>query len=827
MPTTWFGAHSSAVDLVGELTRSPGRHRIVDALAVFFVYAAATIAFTWPLTISLGTRLGAPEGPGDPYLNLWILGWDLRVLTSRPLALVDGTIFNANIFHPAAATLAYSDHLLPQAIALLPVYAATHDVVVCYNVLLLASLFASALAMHALVRELGASHTGALAAGLAWAFWPYRISHLIHLQLQALYFLPLALLFVHRLIPSARRRDAIWIGILTALQTLSSLYYGVMTVLAIAVSVIGLGLGTGRLRSTRLLSRLALAAVVGVVVVAPILWPYWRIQRDEGFARNLYEASRHAAVARSYIQVPEANWLYGRTHLLTFRDATNRERAGRLDGVEQGLFPGAVVVMLATIGFLATRRTARWPVAWTMIALVVLAAILSLGPDGIRPVYAAFHQYVFGFQAVRAPARFAILVMLGLAVLGALGATRLELAKGLGVWPVHVAIAVLWLEFASMPWTLVDRPPRTTAVGQWLAAPRGEGAVLYLPLTNDRRNTLAMVDSLQHGRPIVNGYSGQRPSFYPALVDALAAFPTAEALWTLRDFGVRFVVSPAPLPETPTAEAAARGVIGPGGTPLVPRARFDNTVIYEMIWSPEVEARLAPPAPAPPPPPGPVPFLPSERLRYAVKWVGGPVDLAAGEVMLEVIKGPTGDVPYRFVATAETAPWMTRFFEAKDRFETDAGADLLPRTHRRTLREGRRNLDRVYTFDAAAGVVRIGPPSSEEPPVPFRMPPATRDAMTMLFYVRTQPLANGDTITAPVNDGGRNVIVQIKVARREDVMLQGRHLAAIRLEPAIVERVPRREPIQSVVWVSDDARKTVIAADIAAGFGRLRLELLP
>ena len=29
------------------------------------------------------------------------------------------------------------------------------------------------------------------------------------------------------------------------------------------------------------------------------------------------------------------------------------------------------------------------------------------------------------------------------------------------------------------------------------------------------------------------------------------------------------------------------------------------------------------------------------------------------------------------------------------------------------------------------------------------------------------------------------------------------------------------------IWVSDDARKTVIAADIAAGFGRLRLELLP
>ena len=62
-------------------------------------------------------------------------------------------------------------------------------------------------------------------------------------------------------------------------------------------------------------------------------------------------------------------------------------------------------------------------------------------------------------------------------------------------------------------------------MGQWLASQAGQGAVLYLPLTNDRRNTVAMVDSLQHGRPIVNGYSGQRPSFYPALVDVLSTFP--------------------------------------------------------------------------------------------------------------------------------------------------------------------------------------------------------------------------------------------------------------------------------------------------------------
>lgn len=776
--------------------------------------------------MSLGARLGAPEGPGDPYLNLWILGWDLRKLTTAPASLFDGSIFNANIFHPADATLAYSDHLLLQAIVLVPLYQYTHDVVLCYNVLLLASFLASGVAMHALARQLGASREGALVAGLAWAFWPYRISHLIHLQLQALYFLPLVLLSLHRIIAGGRRRDAVWLGILTGLQTLSSLYYGVMAVMAAAIGAVSLGFDTGRLRSLRLLSRLALAAVIGVVIIAPVVWPYWRIQRDEGFARNLYEASRHAAVVDSYIQVPDANWVYGRTHLLTARDAAGRERRGRAEGVEQSLFPGVIIVGLAIIGFIASRRDATWPVGWTMLVLIAIAGVLSLGPDGVRPVYAGFHRYLFGFQAVRAPARFAVLVMLGLTVLAGLGATRLQGAATRGGWLIRIALIALCIEYASMPWPLVDRPPKVTAAGQWLAAQTGQGAVLYLPLTNDRRNTIAMVDSLQHLRPIVNGYSGQRPSFYPALVDVLSAFPSVDGLWTLRDFGVRFIVAPSALPATVPADAAARGVIGTTGTPLMVRATFADSVIYELVWSPDAEARMAPPAPAPPPPPGPMPFAAPERLMYAVKWIGGPVDLEAGRVTLEVAYG-SSEAPYRFIAAAETAPWVSRFFEAHDRFETDAGADLLPRTHRRELREGRRTLDRVYAFDSQTGVVRIGAPGATAAAVPFRIPPATRDALTALFYVRTQPLAVGDTIAVPVNDGGRNLIVRVKVARREPITVQGRQLEAIRLEPSIVERVPRRDPIQSVVWISADARKVVVAADIAAGFGRLRLELRP
>ena len=788
------------------------------------LYTAAAVIFTWPLVVSLRSHLGAPEGPGDPYLNLWILGWDLRTITTHPGWLFNGRIFDANIFHPATGTLTYSDHLIPQALLVLPVYILSRDPVVCYNVLLFGSFVASGLAMHALARTLGASFTGATVAGIAWAFWPYRVAHLIHLQLQALYFLPLAVLFLLRVVAAGRRRDAVWLGVTAGLQAASSVYYGVMTAIALVTTFVGVAAGVGRIRSGRLLGRSALAAIVALIVVAPLVWPYWRIQQDEGFARNLYEASRHEAVLTSYLQVPPTNVIYGSTHVLTERDSAGALREGRHEGVEDELFPGLTLILLAALGLVASRREATTPVAWTMLVLAGIGLVLSLGPDGIRPVYAFFHRVVFGFQGVRAPARFAVLVMFGLAVLASRGATALEERAGGNQTYVAALLLVLCIEYASMPWPLVARPPMRTDVGQWLASASGPGAVVYLPVGNDRRDTLPMVDSLQYSRPIVNGASGQRPSFYPALVDTMSTFPSAEALWTLHDLDVRFIVAPSALASAPPSDELRRGVLPLGDTPLVERARFADAVIYELAWSPEVESRLVLPAPPAPPPPGPVPFTVGERLTYDVHWVGGPMDLPAGQAVVGVEAGPSAEQPFRFVATAETAPWVSRFFEAKDRFETIASGELLPTTHRRALLEGRRALTREAVFDRSSGVVRIGAPG-DPGAMSFRLSPGTRDILTAFFYLRTLPLHPGDSVVVPVTDGGRAYTVAVRTIGPERVMVGGRSVNALRVEPVVSERVPRRAPVQVVVWVTPDAVHRVLAADVAAGFGRVRFEL--
>jgi hypothetical protein len=783
------------------------------------VYLVAALVLTWPLATELTTHLGALEGAGDPYLNLWILGSGMKAWLADPVSVLSGRVFDANIFSPAEGALTFSDHLLLQSLVMAPLYAATGNLALCYNVLLVASIALSGLAMHALVKGVTASTPAAFVAGLAWACWPYRSAHFLHLQLQSLYFLPLALLALYRLAAARRKAGAALLALLAALQAVSSVYYGVMTALALGLGSVAVAWSSGQWRARRFWSRVVLAAVLGSLLVAPVVWPYWQSQQREGFGRNLFEAAAHAASIQSYTQVPPDNLLYGRTGLLSPRAPEPGERDRR--HVEHQMFPGLVVVGLAAVGLWRGWRSDSRPVVVSAAALAVAGLVLSLGPEGIRPLYAWLADHVFGFQAIRAPARFAVVLMLGLCVLAGVGVAQARLRPAV----VALLTALMCLEYVNAPLAFVAAPPASTATGRWLAEEGGSGSVLYLPLTLDRENSTFMVESLEHGRPIVNGYSGQRPSFYTSLVDALSDPASVDARATLKELNVRFVVSP--------AELAGAGL---PDSPFVEHARFDGRVIYEMVWTPDAEAALDEVAIAEPPPPGAIPFAVGEKATYDVEWLNGPLDLTAGQVTLSVVApeardaGTAGEAPpWVFEVAVDTAPWVSRFFEAHDRFRTAADSTLKPLLHQRALREGRRSVDRAYSYDHAARRVSSGdsPAAARQSgALTLPLPPGARDALTALWYVRTMPVAPGYALALPLNEAGRTLALNVTVPARETITVNGAPVNALRLEPRFAARVQRRQGVESTIWLSDDGRRLPLVVEVAAGFGRLRLKLV-
>lgn len=79
------------------------------------------------------------------------------------------------------------------------------------------------------------------------------------------------------------------------------------------------------------------------------------------------------------------------------------------------------MLALAAAGAWRAWRADARPLALAMGLVTSLGFLLSLGPDGVRWLYAFFHRSVFGFQAIRAPGRFGALAAFGLVVLAAVG----------------------------------------------------------------------------------------------------------------------------------------------------------------------------------------------------------------------------------------------------------------------------------------------------------------------------------------------------------------------------------------------------------------------
>ena len=784
------------------------------------IYLLAALVLTWPLAIRFSTHLGAVEGAGDPFLNLWILGWGMQAWLADPMSVLTGRVFDANIFHPAAGTLTFSDHLLLQSLVLSPLYAVTGSLVVCYNVLLIGSLALSGLAMHALARSVTGSDRAAVIAGLAWACWPYRTAHLLHLQLQALYFLPLALLALHRLAAARQWRDAAGLGVLAALQAISSVYYGVMTAIALGVAAIAVAWTTGQWRARRFWSRALVAAAIAGVMVAPVVWPYWITQQREGFGRNLFEAVGNSATLQSYTQVPHENLIYGANGWLLPRAPAPGERDRRNN--EHQMFPGLVLVAAALFGAIKGWRTDAWPAVVMSIALAMTGVVLSFGPEGAAAIYEWASDLVFGFHAIRAPARFAVIAMLGLCLLAAIGVAKARMRA-----PVVAVIAVLMMaEYLNAPITrLPAAPEAATDADRWLRDQPGPGAVLYLPLSLDKDNSIAMVRSLAHRRPIVNGYSGQRPAFFTSVADAFADPVSIDARATLKELDVRYVVSPEPLALADRPDS-----------PYVERETFGDETLYEVVWTETSEAALDDVEVAAPPPPGPVPFRVGETATYSVQWLTGPLDLSAGTITLSVVPADGADAgvdgtrpSWVFEANAETAPWVSRFFEARDRFRTSASANLVPLMHQRFLREGRRVVDRAFAYDHGGRHVRSGDSAAaarDGGAMALPLAAYARDSLTALWYVRSLPLAAGAAFEMPINEAGRNMKATITVAAPETVEAAGGPQPAFRLEPRLTTRVQRRQAIEATIWISADARRVPLAAEITAGFGRVRVKLV-
>jgi hypothetical protein len=553
------------------------------------IFTAATILMTWPYAPNAARA--TPVG-FDPLLQIWLSAWIQHALATDPFQL-----FAANMFYPFAQTLAYTDANVPGALIAAPLRALTGDPVLTNSLLVLATFVMAAAGVYALVVYLTENRGAAFIAGLAYAFLPYRMVHLWHLNWLEGAWLPWLLLALIRLVDRPSLARGVALGLLTAALLLTSFYFSVQIVLMCVVIITARCIATRRWPSPDLVRGVLLALAIVAVIAVPLSIPYLQVRDEQRLERTMDDAEQYKALPVSYIQLAPWDHPCPIQRLVGVRAGPNESltsvgQAPHADGhqhaeivIEDALFPGLVAILFAVVG-IAGWRGRRWlAVAFALIG--VIAAVLSLGPtlgprhgNGFPLPSGWLFDHVPLFRAMRVSSRLGGLTSLMIALLAGLGLAfawqwlnarprfaslnRRKLAGLLLTTALSAAVlAELWT--GAIPLASVDRGPEATAAARWLAT-QPPGPVMEFPAESvfadpaaasvRRHYGESMFASTFNWNPLVNGNSGFIPRAYSDFIERFVgeiarpdgtttpriSHVAADTLRLLQQIGVRYLV---------------------------------------------------------------------------------------------------------------------------------------------------------------------------------------------------------------------------------------------------------------------------------------------
>jgi hypothetical protein len=274
--------------------------------------------------------------------------------------------------------------------------------------------------------------------------------------------------------------------------------------------------------------RLAAGALLSVLLALPVLLPYWRAFADQGIRAPADGAASAAAVPATFAATPS------RLHYDLWSHRFERSQGG-------SYFPGFVALALAGLALAVGWREPR---ARMLVAVAVAGGLVALGPA--TPVYVALRAVFPPMKGLRDPSRFGALVILGVALLAALGLAALRrrlsgrarfLVPLLLIGAAQAEVVCAPFDYApfegfSPVYARLAREPRRVALAEFPFYAGGP----------DYQNASYVLASTEHWTPLVNGYSGLATRAYEQRAEALKHFPDPVAVEELHRLGVSHVI---------------------------------------------------------------------------------------------------------------------------------------------------------------------------------------------------------------------------------------------------------------------------------------------
>ncbi|HEY2593705.1 MAG TPA: hypothetical protein VGK33_07375 [Chloroflexota bacterium] len=546
---------------------------------------ALAVLTSWPLILHLPSRI-APD-LGDPVRTAWQVAWVGHAMLHDPLHL-----FDANAFYPHPLSLAFSDSLLGYGPAAFFGHG-TVAALVRYNLLFLWAWSLCFVGAYLLARELGLGRLGGAAAGIAFAYAPYRVTEAGHLHVISSGGIPLALFLLLRGYRHSSRGLVLAGWLVSAWQvslgfTLGLQYCYLLAVLTLVAAVYWWLAGRPALPRRLLAVTCIGIAVLGVVAIYEAR-PYLKVASEYPTAkRTLKEVKNYSAGPAAWLSASSENRVWG--------DVTARARAHVHSKNESVFWPGGLILVLAAVGLAAPLYTRRLRIGLAVGIGVVSILALGMGLTGAGYPYRLLFDYAPGWDGVRVPGRVFTLATLFYALLAGAGVQWLvglagtwgkrHTVRGLAAILGTVLLIGLLGEGAGHLAHPVVPQPKPAEVGL-------RGPLLDLP-SDGAADRVWQYYSTDGFYEIPIGNSTFDIPQVDDLRGGMSGFPDKASIEKLRYYAIKTVVLHLTMPKLPgihgyalaeppdVPAAAAKSVAGLG----VKRRRVGSLVIYEIEAGP-------------------------------------------------------------------------------------------------------------------------------------------------------------------------------------------------------------------------------------------------
>jgi len=540
-----------------QFPRQASKH--AGSIAVIAIASGLTIlALEW---LGYDFRLLSTAYIGDLEDTLGI-SWQLQQAMNNLLQRPDNLGYSPALF-PEPNSFSYM--LAPYGIAVvaLPVYLITgHNIVLTYNLYLIATFALTAWAIFLLVRYLlDTPWIVSAVLGMMVAFAQFRFLHLMHIGILSMQFYVLALYCLHRLINTPLLRWSIGLGLVMWLGLIAHGYLGIMSMITVAIILVYVIVWKPQLLTRAFVGHFAIALAIGLVLTGPFL--VFRLNNPTFLAGRSYDE------IVSFSATP-ASWLSGNS--LVYRDITPYRGEG-------SIFLGFVPLSLAIVAWryrkhavghrLGAERRIITPSDLVLLygIVIVVGYVFTLGPEfkigeaSVAPLPYLLLMRLPGVSGMRVTARFILLAVVGTAVLGGYALTILsKRATKLTYWVVvSLVIGMLFIELIpnnrklgaksssafelSSDETLLRPTVLETDVPaiNWLAQNPAGTAVLHYPVEGSASFRHWFYQQL-HGQPMLNGTGNA--SYFPEWYVNInwGDFPSPSIIRLLKARDIRYIL---------------------------------------------------------------------------------------------------------------------------------------------------------------------------------------------------------------------------------------------------------------------------------------------